>query len=122
MPSIIGTANRNIIVVPCTLKIWLYLSRTEKRVVGLRELQAHQQRFDAAGQQKHERGDDVPHPDGLVRGDREPAEEARLMLPRALELSPFALVVDLADGVSMSGVIAGSPGIRAAAPTPPTSR
>ena len=38
---------------------------------GLRELKPHQQRFDAAEQQKDERGDDVAHADCLMRGRTE---------------------------------------------------
>ena len=42
--STTGTANRNIIVVPCMVKIWLYRSGFEERVVGPRQLDAHQRR------------------------------------------------------------------------------
>ena len=82
IPSITGTAKRNIIVVPCTVKIWLYRPGRKESIVGLRELQPHQQRFDAANQQKDERGDDVAQADFLMVDCRQPAQEARLGAPR----------------------------------------
>ena len=85
MPSITGTANRNIIVVPCMVKIWLYWSGPRNVLSGMRELQPHQQRFDAADQQEDECGDDVAHPDRLVRGHGKPAEQARRVPPCSLE-------------------------------------
>ena len=63
---IIGTANRNIIVVPCIVKSWLYRSGPIERVLRPRELHAHQRRFDSAGDEHQKRGDDVPLADRLV--------------------------------------------------------
>ena len=47
MPSIIGTANRNIIVVPWVVKIWLYLSGLRKLLFGRASCVRISKRFNA---------------------------------------------------------------------------
>ena len=54
--STAGTANRNIIVVPCIVKSWLYSDRADQRVVRHRELRAHDQREDAREHEEQQRG------------------------------------------------------------------
>ena len=115
MPSITGTAKRNIMVVPCMVKIWLYY-RVRGTCYRARQLHTHQQRFHAAGQQEEEGGHDVAHADGLMGGDREPAEESRGMRARCAPAAPRSrLHPRFRAPASATVVIAGSPDNRAAA-------
>ena len=50
--------------------------RADERVVRLGELEAHDERLDAADDQEHERRDDVEDPDLLVIGRGQPGEPA----------------------------------------------
>ena len=56
-----------------------------RRVVGPRQLQAHQRREHAAEQEEGERGDEIAPADRLVIDVREPADEPARIRPRALE-------------------------------------
>ena len=51
----IGTAKRNIIVVPCVVKSWLYRSGPRSVFSGRASCSAHQRRLDAAGDEHEER-------------------------------------------------------------------
>src|SRR4051794_23634560 len=67
---------------------------TKKPVVSLCELRPHQQRLHATGKQHDEGGYDVTHPDCMVRGVREPSQDAARMTPGAFELLQFFSLVN----------------------------
>ena len=84
--SITGTANRNIIVVPCIVKIWLYRSGERNEFSGRDELNPHQHGEDAGQGEKPERRHDLAPADRLVIDVRQPADEPARIAPRALEV------------------------------------
>ncbi len=62
------------------------LVRSEKLVVGQRELDSHQCRFDTSEHKKHKRRHDVTHGDRLVIGVGKPTTPATRTGPRLLQL------------------------------------
>ena len=76
MPIRIGMPTKNTIVVPCIVKSWLNTSGESEVVARHRELQAHQERLDAADHQKDQRHDDVHDADLLVIDRRRPSRAA----------------------------------------------
>ena len=65
-PARIGTTTRNTIVVPWTVKSWLYLVAGHEVLVRRRELRAHEQRQEPADDEEEQARDDVEDPDPLV--------------------------------------------------------
>ena len=62
------------------------LLRRQQWLIRPRQLDAHDQRLEAAQQQEDEGGDDVAKPDLLVVDGRQPAERAAFRLPHLLQL------------------------------------
>ena len=61
------------------------LLRREQLLIGPRQLDAHDQRLDAAQHQEGERGDDVAEADLLVVDGRQPAGNAGFRLPNLIQ-------------------------------------
>jgi rhodanese-related sulfurtransferase len=57
----------------------------------MRQLRAHQQRLDSAGREEREAREEVEDADALVVDGREPAEQARPLLPD--QVDPLDAVV-----------------------------
>ena len=70
-----GMIARKIMVVPCIVNSWLYVSGRQERVVRRPELDPEQERLDAAHQEEEERGRAVEDPDALVVDRGEPAPQ-----------------------------------------------
>ena len=74
-PARTGTTTRKTIVVPCIVNSSLYVARDET-LVRLRELRAHQQGHQPAGDEEDGGRGDVEDPDPLVVDGDEPARHA----------------------------------------------
>ena len=70
-----GMIARKIMVVPCIVNSWLYVSGDRNVLFGDPELDPEQQRLDAADQEEEEGGGAVEDPDALVVDRRDPAPE-----------------------------------------------
>ena len=70
---------RKIIVVPCIVNSWLYVSGDRKVFSADAQLDAKQQRLDPAHQEEEERRGAVEDPDALVVDRRDPAPEPGLL-------------------------------------------
>ena len=70
-------------VVPCIVKIWLYVSGAEEVVLGLRQLDTDQHRFEPADQHEEQRGDAVQDADLLVIDRRQPVDADHVFFLRA---------------------------------------
>ena len=74
-----GMIARKIMVVPCIVNSSLYVSGDRKVLSGAAQLDAKQQRLDAAHQEEEERGGAVEDPDPLVVDRGDPAPEPGLL-------------------------------------------
>ena len=70
---------RKIIVVPCIVNSWLYVSGDRKVFSARAQLDAKQQRLDPAHQEEEERGGTVEDPDALMVDGGDPAPEPGLL-------------------------------------------
>ena len=79
----------------------------QQRLVGTRELDAQDERLEAAGDEKDEGGDDVAEADLLVVDGRDPAEKPGLRRPDPLERAGDRRLVvradDLRDAIVFGG-------------------
>jgi hypothetical protein len=92
----IGTAKRNIIVVPCVV-VW-----PDERILRPGKLRPHQHREDAGEQEVAERRDEIALPDRLVVGGAEPADKAARLRPGPLQ-EPALLLGRKKDGICAGG-------------------